>query len=129
MLVFKGSIKLFVLAYAYGNNITNENTYKNIFFQELKQKITTSKLMEETFMIRQLMTVCLLDFACFEKNYGLIAVDFSKQKALDTKLQILKQFNKLFLLEKTYNQIRVFDVLEKSKEKKLEFATGTSKVL
>ena len=29
---------------------------KNIFFQELKQKITTSKLMEETFMISQLMT-------------------------------------------------------------------------
>ena len=29
---------------------------KNIFCQELKQKITTSKLMEETFMINQLMT-------------------------------------------------------------------------
>ena len=29
---------------------------KNIFFQELKQKITTSKLMEETFIISQLMT-------------------------------------------------------------------------
>ena len=29
---------------------------KNIFFQELKQKITTSKLMEEIYMISQLMT-------------------------------------------------------------------------
>ena len=29
---------------------------KNIFFQELKQKITTSKTMEKTFMISQLMT-------------------------------------------------------------------------
>ena len=58
--------------------------------------------MEEIFMIRQLMTQlnnevrkvstgqgddyttsCLLDFAYFEKNYRLIAVDLSKQKALD----------------------------------------------
>ena len=29
---------------------------KNIFFQELKLKITTSKLMERIFMISQLMT-------------------------------------------------------------------------
>ena len=29
---------------------------KNIFFQELKKKITKSKLMEKTFMISQLMT-------------------------------------------------------------------------
>ena len=29
---------------------------KNIFFQELKQKITTLKLMEEIFMIKQSMT-------------------------------------------------------------------------
>ena len=29
---------------------------KNIFFQQLKQKITISKLMEEIFMINQLMT-------------------------------------------------------------------------
>ena len=29
---------------------------KNIFFQELKLKITTSKLMDEIFMINQLMT-------------------------------------------------------------------------
>ena len=29
---------------------------KNIFFQELKLKTTTSKLMEEIFMISQLMT-------------------------------------------------------------------------
>ena len=29
---------------------------KNIFFQELKQKNTTSELMEKTFMINQLMT-------------------------------------------------------------------------
>ena len=40
-------------------------------------------------------TGCLLDFAYFKKNYKLIAVDLSKQKALD---QIQEQYNKLFLL-------------------------------
>ena len=28
-------------------------------------------------------TGCLLDFACFEKKYKIIAADLSKQKALD----------------------------------------------
>ena len=42
-------------------------------------------------------TGCLLDFAYFQKNYKLIAVDLSKQKALDL---IQEQFNKLFLLVK-----------------------------
>ena len=70
--------------------------------------------MEGIFMINQLMTQlssmmkseirgddyttgCLLDFAYFQKNYKLIAVDLSKQKALDL---IQEQFNKLFLLVK-----------------------------
>ena len=33
---------------------------KNIFFRDLKLKITTSKLMEEIFMINKLMTQCKL---------------------------------------------------------------------
>ena len=53
---FQGINKLFVLPYASCNNITHENSYKNFFFQELKQKITISKLMVEIFMISQLKT-------------------------------------------------------------------------
>ena len=33
---FQGINRLFVLAYAHGDNVTNENSYKNIFFQDLK---------------------------------------------------------------------------------------------
>ena len=83
---------------------------KNIFFQELELKTTTSKLMEEIFMISLLMTQsskvrqiptgqgddyttsCLLDFAYFEKIYRLIAVDSSKQKALDADASAIQQF-------------------------------------
>ena len=36
-------------------------------------------------------TGCLLSYACFKDNYRLIAVDLSKQKALDTNQE---QFNK-----------------------------------
>ena len=53
---FQGVNRLFVLAYLSGDNITNKNSYRNIFFQDLKSKNSTSKLMEEIFMISQLMT-------------------------------------------------------------------------
>ena len=36
-------------------------------------------------------TGCLLDFAYFEKNYGLIAADLSKQKALDADPKAIQQ--------------------------------------
>ena len=68
--------------------------------------------MEKTFMISQLMTQlsnmmksekesagqgddcttgCLLDFAYFEKNYRLIAVNLRKQKALDVDSRAIQQ--------------------------------------
>ena len=37
------------------------------------------------------LTGCLLDFAYFEKNYELIAVDLSKQKALDADPKAIQQ--------------------------------------
>ena len=72
---------------------------KNIFFQELKYKITISKLMIKIFMINSIKeydkirkistgqgddfaTGYLLDFAYFEKNYKLIAVDLGKQNMM-----------------------------------------------
>ena len=36
-------------------------------------------------------TGCLLDFAYFEKNYRLIAVDLSKQKALDADSRAIQE--------------------------------------
>ena len=55
---YQGAKELFVIAYDNigGVNKVSIDFFKNIFFQELKQKITTSKLMEETFMSSQLMT-------------------------------------------------------------------------
>ena len=49
-------------------------------------------LMKETFMINQLMaTGFFLDYAYFKDNYRLIAVDLSKQKALDADPRGIQQ--------------------------------------
>ena len=71
-------------------------------------------------------TGCLLDFAYFEKNYRLIAADLSKQKALDANSRTVQQIT---FTGKTDNKIKVYYILEKSKETILEFAKGTTKVL
>ena len=64
-------------------------------------------------------------FAYFEKNYKLIAVDLSKQKALDADPKAIQQ---IIFTGKTENQIRVYYILEKSKETILQFSKGITKV-
>ena len=67
-----------------------------------------------------------MDFAYFEKNYKLIGVDLSKQKALDADP---KAIQKIIFNGKTDNQIRAYYILEQSKETILQFSKGTTKVL
>ena len=70
-------------------------------------------------------TGCLLDFAYFEKNYRLTAADLSKEKALDADSRAIQQ---IIFIEKTDNVIRVYYILEQSKETMLEFSNGTVKI-
>ena len=64
--------------------IKNNNvTYNNI------RKIATGQVDDYT-------TSCLLDYPYFKDSYKMIAVDLSKQQALDADLE---QFNKLTLLQ------------------------------
>ena len=71
-------------------------------------------------------TGCLLGFSYFEKNYRLIAADLGKQKALDDPSRAIQQ---IVFTGKTDNPIRVYYILEQSKETILEFSKGTTKVL
>ena len=73
-----------------------------------------------------LQTSCSLDFAYFNKKYKLIAVDLSKQKALDADSRAIEQIT---FTEKATTATNVFDILEKSKETILQFSKGTTKVL
>ena len=76
-------------------------------------------------------TGCLLDFAYFEKNYRLIAVDLSKQKALDPNSRAIQQIiftGKIKAIEAN-TRIIIYYILQKSKETILQFSKGTTKVL
>ena len=74
-------------------------------------------------------TGCLLDYAYFKDNYRLIAVDLSKQKALDADPRAIQQTVFQGIVRGENNtKIRLYTILEKSKETILEFAKGAVKV-
>ena len=125
---------------------------KNNFFQELKQKIPTSKLMEETFMSDRLMTqlsntpksekyqqdkVIVTQLVVYQillilkTNYRLIAADLSKQKDLDADSRATQQIRFTCKIKSTVQDRRViiYHILEQLKETILEFTKETTKVL
>ena len=138
-------ILVFKLPYASGDNVTNENSYKNYFLPRLKIKNYNIKIDGRSFYdqsindliiqydeIRKISTGegddytigCLLDFAYLEKKYKLIAADLSKQKALDADSTVIQQIN---FTGNTDNKIRIYYILEQSKETILEFSKRTTK--
>ena len=75
-------------------------------------------------------TGCLLDYAYFKDNYRLIAVDLSKQKALDADPRAIQQIVFQWVVGGNDGaKIRLYTILEQSKETMLEFSKGTAKVL
>ena len=66
------------------------------------------------------------DYQYFKDHYQLIVVDLSKQKELDADSRAIQQIESCGML-RTNSQ--VCTVLEKSKEKILEFYNETAKVL
>ena len=68
----------------------------------------------------------MLDFVYVEKNYKIIAADLSKEKALDADSRVIQQ---IIFTGHTDAQIRVYYILEQSKETILEFPKGTTKFL
>ena len=109
----------------YNVEIDSRNFYDQAINDSIKQydeirKISTGQGDDYT-------TGCLLDFTYFEKNYRLIAIDLSKQKALDADPKAIQQI--IFTGQAPNNKIRIYYILEQSKETILEFAKGTAKVL
>ena len=90
-------------------------TYENI------RKITTGKGDNYT-------TGCLLDYLYFRDKYKMIAIDLSRQQALDADPRAIQQINFTTSLDRA-SDTRVYFILEESKETKLNFAQGTVKVL
>ena len=117
-----------------GNNIITEDSYRKYFLPRLKIENYNIKIdgrnfydqpindsMKQYDEIRKISagqgddytTGCLLDFAYFEKNYRLIAVDLSKQKSLDADSRAIEQ---IIFTWKVTALTRVFYILEKSKK-------------
>ena len=63
-------------------------------------------------------------FAYFGNNYGLISIDLSKQKALDPDPKAIQQI--IFTGQAPNNAIRIYYILEQTKETILEFVKGTT---
>ena len=71
-----------------------------------------------------------MNYAYFKDNYSLIAIDLSKQKALDADPRAIQQIVFQGIVGREDNtKIRLYTILEKSKETILELAKGTTKVL
>ena len=71
---------------------------------------------------------CLLDYSYFVDTYKMMAVDLSKQQALDSDPRAIRQINFTANLERAGN-ITVYFILEEAKETILDFSQGTKKVL
>ena len=90
-------------------------TYENI------RKITTGQGDGYT-------TGCLLDYPYLKNHYKMIAIDLSKQEALDADPRAIQQTNFTADLDRAGNTTMFF-IIEEAKETVLDFSQGTVKVL
>ena len=73
-------------------------------------------------------TGCLLDYSYFKDHYKMIAIDLSKQQALDADPRAIQQINITANLDRAGNTA-MFIIIEETKETILNFSQGTVKVL
>ena len=69
----------------------------------------------------------MLDYSYFKDHYKIIAIDLSKQQALDADPGAIQQINFTANLDRQGNTT-VFFIIEEAKETVLNFSQGTVKV-
>ena len=104
--------------------------WKNFFDQQVKNDKVTSENIRNitTGQGDDYTTGGLLDYTYFKKYYKMIAVDLSKQQALDADPKAIQQINFTANLDNAENT-RIYFVLEEAKGTIFEFSQGTVKVL
>ena len=143
---FQGINRLFVLAFENNNDRTSDEEYylptveikdynivingENFFDQPIKNnKVTYDNIRKiATGQGDDYTTGCLLDYPYFTDTYKMIAVNLSKQQALDADPRAIQQINFTANLDRAGNT-RVYFILEEAKETILDFSQGTVKVL
>ena len=103
---------------------------KNFFDQPIKNhKITYDNIRKiATIQGDDYTTGCLLDYVYFKKYYKMIAIDLSKQQALDADPRAIQQINFTANLERIVNT-RFYFILAEAEETVLDFSQGTIRVL
>ena len=132
----QGINRLFVLAFENDEQRTSNKRYyipnveikdynvitdrKNIFDQQIKNdKVTYENIRKiATGRVDEYTTGCLLDYIYFKNYYKIVAVDLSKQQALDTDPKAIQQINFTANLERDGN-IRFYFILCLSFHKEL----------
>ena len=104
-----------------GENFFDQPTKNNKIKYENIRKIAAGQGDDYT-------TGCLLDYSYFANTYKMIAVDLSKQQALDADPRAIQQINFTSNLDRAGNTMLYF-ILEEAKETILDFSQGTVKVL
>ena len=143
---FQGVNRLFVLAFENDDDRTSDEQYylptveikdynimingENFFDQPIQNKKVTYDNIRKiaTGQGDDYTTGCFLDYPYFENTYKIIAVDLSRQQALDADPRAIQQINFTANLDRTGNT-RVYFILEEAKETILNFSQGTVKVL
>ena len=143
---FQGVNRLFVLAFEDDVQSTAHNSFyfptleikyynimingENLFDQPIKNnKVTYEKFRKIAIGQEDNYTTgCLLDYSYFADTYKVIAVDLSKQQAVDADIRAIQQINFTANLDRAGNT-RVYFILEEAKETILDFSQGTVKVL
>ena len=143
---FQGVNRLFVLAFEGDEQRTSARRYylptaeikgynvlingKNFFNQPIKNdKITYENIRKiATGQGDNYTTGCLLNYQYIKDYYKMIAIDLSKQQALDADPRAIQQINFTANLDRARNT-RIYFILEEAKEIISDFSQGTVKVL
>ena len=143
---FQGVDRLFVLSFENEDQRKSHSTYylpkveikdynvmidgKNFFDQPINSNIKTYENIRKiaTGKGDDYTTGCLLDYSYFKEHYKMIAIDLSKQQALDADPRAIQQINFTANLERVGNTIMFF-IIEQAKKNVSDFSQGTVKVL
>ena len=120
---FQGVNRLFVLSFENENDRTSHSNYylpkvemkgynvmnnvKNFFDQPINSELKTYENIRKiaTGQWGDYTTGCLLDYSYFKENYKMIAIDLSKQQALDADPRAIQQINFTANLDRTAKYI------------------------
>ena len=103
---------------------------KNVFDHPVKGSVRTSDKIEKiaTGQVDDYTTGCLSNYNNFNNYYKAIAIDLSKQKAINADPKAIQQINFTGNLH-WVECAKMFFIIEEAKETILDFSHGTVKVL